>query len=223
MATKAAAMVGISDDGEQRGFDRAMKDSDEEVAAIIGGGGGSGSGSRSSCSDSDTPPSLSPSSSLLPISISSTSVDEKRTLSTREAGYEVGNSSCAPATATATTLSATADRAELFTQSTMMSTETETPPPTTTTETTIEDSTTQMLEARIVQLEQTLRVLVTTLQQQQLQLHSQNQMHQQQDGQHQQLDDGNDHKPGHTREGSDVSSYLQFMHCMIKNTEGKGV
>ena len=80
-----------------------------------------------------------------------------------------------------------------------------------------------MLEARIVQLEQTLRVLVTTLQQQQLQLHSQNQMHQQQDGQHQQLDDGNDHKPGHTREGSDVSSYLQFMHCMIKNTEGKGV
>ena len=218
MTTKATAMVVISDDGEQRGFDRAMKDSDEEV----GGDGGGGSGSRSSCSDSDTPPSLSPSSSLLPISISSTSGDEKRTLSTREAGYEVGNSSCAPATATATTLSATADRAELFTQSTMMSTETETPPPTTTTETTIEDSTTQMLEARIVQLEQTLRVLVTTLQQQQLQLNSQNQMPQQQDGQHQQLDDGNDHKPGHTREGSDVSSSPIIYALYDKKYGGEG-
>ena len=82
-----------------------------------------------------------------------------------------------------------------------------------------------MLEARIVQLEQTLRVLVTTLQEQQLQLHQQNQLTHQQQLQHQQLNDGRmqeQHPPGHTREGSDVSSCHLFCIVLRKRLAGKG-
>lgn len=214
-STAAVAVVG-QDDDEQVEVERAFKDSEE-----VGGGGGDGDGSGGGSSCSDTPPSLSPSSSLIPISMSPTSGEEDRSIEPRDADYydagDIASVSVSAAVATAT--SSPSHSAEFLPQPTTATMEIppRTPPAT---EATATESKTQMLEARIVQLEQTLRVLVTTLQEQQQQLHQQNHLP------HQQLDDGSiqeQHLPGHTREGSDVSYCRLFCIVLNNRLSGRGV
>ncbi len=183
MTTIAAAPKVSQEDDDQ--------DHGEKVRATIGGG------SRSD------PPSLSPSSSFVPISMPSTSGGEERTMVTRDADSGVNYISSISASAT---IPAAADRTESLIQPPSMRGENEIPPPAAA-ETTANDSTTQMLEARILQLEQALRVLVTTLQGQL------NQQNHDVPEQHQEIDEGRRHKQqqhGHTRGGSDVSSCHLF-------------
>ena len=179
------------------------QDHGEKVRAIIDGGSHS-----SSCSD--TPPSLSPSSSLLPISMS-TSRGEERTMIAHELDSS-GVNYISSISVTTTMKSAATDRTESLIQPPALGGQNETLPPAAA-ETTAKDSTTQMLEARVLQLEQALRALVTTLQGQQVHLYQQNHYVSEQ---HQEIDEATiqqQHQPGHSREGSDVSSYPFF--CIV--------
>lgn len=179
MTTRATVPVIGQDDEVQMG-ELATKNNEEEEEEGVGVIYGGDCGSRSSCSD--TPPSISPSSSMLPPIAISNEVDGS-----------VSNCSSALGRL---------NRVESLLQPTNMSSEN--PPQTQlSTETIPSNSTTQMLEARIVQLEQTLRVLVTTLQEQNLQRNEQNQLPQQ----YQDTRGGGSQQqqPGHSREGSDVS------------------